>query len=532
MRLTNFVILTVAVLVLYVVLIQYSSKKERFSTDDKIEWELFNTRLQRAIYFRAPHSNVSASERAIVDTNQFYDSVPKGKCASLNTSSRINSTSHSIVEEFSLLYSLNALCLALKFEKKSKNEIYFKIKDSNDWYAYAYLRLLNPLYLEFNANNAPMSSIGYYIKNDNNFVMNSYGMGHYQSESDRTMTGYKNVTLNLLPIQSQNEQVSSVALANPDSDSIESQRLFTYENYGGRTLAKLTFDKNASTVEDTSKYLNIRAYYLDDVPVSSQNVATYLKYTRAIDGKYKVYDKNYLQIKDVKTLQDKFKSISATDIVSVQNVCRFVMKYYGSLERNEYPVFTVTFDLNINDSVISSVKPAPNTNNVIFELFMNNKLGVQKNCQNNYGTLGTFNMNGNILSAALKYSANMKETTLRFCTSRNDSCLFSNPQDVLDIKLPIFEDSSLGTVIVTVTPYAIMVLVSWTSKGNGLQWVFGQKNIQKGNDFEKLFVGPVNQNNALDDILINSSLNFVPQVSKIQLGYVNFAKYIKNNIYI
>jgi hypothetical protein len=529
MRLSNILILITGILVMYVVLIQFSVEKEKFSADDKIEWGIFNKKLQRALYFRAPHSNVSASERAKISTDQFFDSVPKGKCSALNTSSKVDSDSHSIVEEFSLIYSLNALCLALRFHKKTSNTVQFTVKDSNDWYAYAYLRLLNPLYVEFNANNSTMSTIGYSIKNDNTFIINSYGMGHYNVAGGKT--NYNNVRLDLQPIQLPSEQASTAALSK--QDYIEPLRLFTYPNYSQRTLDSLNFGKTFFTAdEDSSKYLNLRAYYIDDVPVSSQNVASYLKYTRASDGKYKVYDKNFLQINDNKALKEKFRSISETDINNVRNMCKFIMKYHGSLERNEHPVFTVSFDLNMTQSTITSLKPTPNTNNMVLELFMNNRLGAQKSCGNNYGTLGTFNMNGNILSAALMYQANMKETVLRFCTSRNGNCLFSNPKDVLDIKLPILENSSLGKVIVTVTPYTIIVLVTWTSKGNGLQWVFAQKKVDSGNDFERLFIGPVNENNYLDDIIINSSLDFVPQVTEMKLGYVNFAKYVKKSIYI
>jgi hypothetical protein len=73
------------------------------------------------------------------------------------------------------------------------------------------------------------------------------------------------------------------------------------------------------------------------------------------------------------------------------------------------------------------------------------------------------------------------------------------------------------------------VFVSWHKPLEGMQWVYSEKTIAPGNDFETLFTKKNLSNNTLADIDITVVPQVINQVNEVKLGYKNFALEFKNN---
>jgi hypothetical protein len=162
---------------------------------------------------------------------------------------------------------------------------------------------------------------------------------------------------------------------------------------------------------------------------------------------------------------------------------------------------------------------------------MKNGIGAQTfSCVDNVDYSKTaFVKNSNIISCALT-TANNDTCSLELTTSRNGcTYTYANVGDILKVELPMVDTSATAKTIVTVTPYKIHVFVSWHKPLKGMQWVYSEKTIAPGNDFETLFTKKNLSNNTLADIDITVVPQVINQVKEVKLGYKNFALELKNN---
>jgi hypothetical protein len=163
---------------------------------------------------------------------------------------------------------------------------------------------------------------------------------------------------------------------------------------------------------------------------------------------------------------------------------------------------------------------------------MKNGIGAQTfACSNNVDySKAAFTKNANIFSCSLTTS-NDDTCSLELTTSRN-GCTYTsrNVGDVMKVSLPMVDTAATAKTYVTVTPYKFHVLICWHKPLTGLQWVYSEKDIAVGNDFETLFTNKTLQSNTLADIDITVASQVINQISEVKLGYKNFALELKNKM--
>jgi hypothetical protein len=505
-----------------------------------LPWTIYNKKFMRQIEFAPPHVPISASFRALPSDEQLSN-VNAGQCLSLNKPAFANDKGLSIVKEQELVYSLRHECLTLPYVRPSTpNNFSIKFRGRNDWNTYVYLILLNPLYVEMSTHSSPASTIAYFLKKPDGFTMNNKGIGPFNAPTfdlktvNLTTVDFLKTTckqfmsspsassfnanipafpeIPLIAVHEANEQST-----NPND--IDDYTLFTYPNYNKRTYTQLSIqDKDV---------LQIRAYYLDDIKPSTQALIRSLNYSQNPTGAYKVFLSNFDNTTDTQIIN----AYPYTYNIGA-NLFRELCKYIYRCHSNSiyFPVFTLSFDLAINKRTFSQ-SFNKNTRYQILEMCMKNGIGAQTfSCVNNVDYSKTaFVKNANIISCALTIASD-DTCSLELTTSRNGcTYTYANVGDILKVSLPMVDTSATAKTIVTVTPYKIHVFVSWHKPLEGMQWVYSEKEIAPGNDFETLFTKKKLSNNTLADIDITVVPQIINQVNEVKLGYKNFALEFKNN---
>jgi len=545
MHFNNTLLVGVLVIVLIVVIIMHfvnSQKKTYTPLIDNLEtyidnqaglpWTIYNKKFMRQIEFAPPHALIPASFRALPSDEQLTN-INAGQCLSLNKPSFANDKGLSILKEQELVYSLRHECLALPYARPSTaNNFSVQFRGRNDWNTYAYLILLNPLYVELSTHSSAASTIAYFLEKPDGFTMNNKGIGPFNAVSLNLLTTCQNLlssfstpsasSLNANTPASPEIPLVAVHEANEQStkpDDIDDYTLFTYPNYNKRTYTQLSIKDN--------DILQIRAYYLDDIKPSTQSLIRSLNYSQNPTGVYKVFLSNFDNTTDAQ-ITNAYPYTYNIGANLFRELCKYIYRCHSN--SIYFPVFTLSFDLAINKRTFSQ-SFNNNTRYQILEMCMKNGIGAQTfSCVNNVDYSKTaFVKNSNIISCALT-TASDDTCSLELTTSRNGcTYTYANVGDILKVSLPMVDTSATAKTIVTVTPYKIHVFVSWHKPLEGLQWVYSEKTIAPGNDFETLFTKKNLSNNTLADIDITVVPQVINQVNEVKLGYKNFALELKNN---
>jgi len=464
-------------------------QRERFvAVEQPQPWTKYNTMFNRALEFKPPNTIALAAHRSITSNPQFHESNPMGKCVTFIRPPNVDPDSQSLVIENDIVYTLKSMCFSFEFAPVSgRNTIGIAIKSPGDWQSLGYLILLNPLFIELNTDGASEPSVAYKINGPTSIRREKQSSTVVKLEL--TQVSYEDMS-----------KMFAYSSKNP-----------TFNNLGLK--AKTRF--------------NIRAYYLDPMPQSSQSMFLSLNYTPDKVGKYMVFNKLFNNVA-VSTLKNSYKSVQYSTHKHLIEFSKYIDMYYKS-NASKYPVFTVTFSMNTFDSirkVISDIKRYTyNTRNVVMllEMYMDNPIGVltQNSTRNiDFGPIGTFVKSGNILNVGMQVQKNGVD--LLFGSSRNGNVF--NENDTVRVNLPSIENSALPTVMVTMSPYSIDVLAFWSETFKSIQWAFSRKSILPGNDFQTLFAAnKTNSKNTIGNVLINTNREFIQGVEQVALGVKNFA---------
>jgi hypothetical protein len=498
-----------------------------------LPWTIYNKKFMRQIEFAPPHAPIPASFRALPSDEQLTN-INVGQCLSLNKPSFANDKGLSILKEQELVYSLRHECLTLPYSRPSSaNNFSVQFRRQNDWNTYAYLILLNPLYVEFSTHSSPASTIAYFLKKPDSFTMNNKGIGPFNAVTldllttcNQLMSSYPAPSATSLSANTTaSPEIPLVAVheANQqslDKNGIDDFTLFTYPDYNKRTYTQLSIQDKES--------LHIRAYYIDDIKPSTQALIRSLNYSQNPTGVYKVFFSNFDNTTDAQII-NAYPYTYNIGANLFRELCKYI--YRCHINSVHFPVFTLSFDLAINKRTFSQ-SFNNKTRYQVLEMCMKNGIGAQTfSCVNNVDySKNAFVKNANIISCALT-TASDDTCSLELTTSRNGcTYTYENVGDILKVALPIVDTSATAKTIVTVTPYKIIVFVSWHKALEGMQWVYSEKDIAPGNDFEALFTRKNLSNNTLADIDITVVPQVINQVSEIKLGYKNFALELKNNM--
>lgn len=451
-------------------------------------WIKYNTMFNRALQFKPPNTVALAAHRSITSNPQFHESNPIGKCVTFIRPPNVDADSQSLVIENDIVYTLKSMCFSFEYAPVSdRNTIGIAIKTPGDWQSLGYLILLNALFIELNTDGASEPSVAYKINTPTSIRRESHNESLVKLEL--TQVSYEDMS-----------KMFAYSSKNP-----------TYNNLGLK--AKERF--------------NIRAYYLDPIPQSSQSMFLSLNYTPDKQGKYMVFNKLFNNLME-STLKNSYNTVQYSSHKQLVEFCKYIDMYYKS-DSSKYPVFTVTFSMNTFDNirkVISDIKRYTyNTSNIVMllEMYMDNPIGVltQTSTRNiDFGPIGTFVKSGNILNVGMQIQNNGVD--LLFGSSRNGNIF--NESDTVRVSLPSLQNSALPTVMVTVSPYSIDVLTFWSETFKSVQWAFSRKSILPGNDFQTLFASnQANAKNTIGNVLINTNREFIQGVEQVALGIKNFA---------
>lgn len=519
MKLTNILIITILVLILYIILIPVCNcsvnrrlgRESYLELEQPLEWKVYNQKFNRKLYFLPPNSKALASFRGIMPQYQNITATPKGFCTSVNTPSSVNSSSQSLVSETSLTYTLTSACIPIKASSLSGDKLNILFEDVYDWMNYAYLIMSDPLYVEFNSTNETQT-IAYYIKpshwldSSKQFVITNNGPNKYTSEPSYIN---KTAQLRLKPVQTAKEPAQYSA-------SEDEASLFSYPS--NKTIDKLTIK--------SSELLNARTFYLQAPCTSSDSSSSVISFIANKDGYYKVFDKSYQQV-DVNNTQSiteflrKFPTTVNSGPKSILGFCKKIGNMFKN--KDDIPVFTISFDLNLEQENVSKNVQVYRQPIAIFEMSMANDIGFVT-CNNNisYKPTSKFYKNGNIVSAALRFMPGSSTTELHVGNTFN-GCLFTEDNTTV-IELPILPTSTSASAIITISPYNVHTLVYWKDpqKQSPLEWIYSERKLANNNSFASIYSEKIDTRNRLEDIEIKTDTTFVPAVSDVQLGFKNF----------
>lgn len=511
--------------------------KEGFSDNQaSLPWTVYNKKFMRELEFTPPHAPIPTSFRALKSSENIKPTINVGQCAHFNKPSFANEEGLSILKERELVYSLKHECLSLPYARPSTtNNFSVSFRNLQDWKTYAYLILLNPLYVELSSAASSTSTIAYFLKKPDGFTMSNKGIGPFNAvqltddlmgtcrrlmSSQLTQDAISinprtppSAEIPLVPVHEANEQSTS-------PNDVDQFTLFTYSDYSKRTYNQLPIKEK--------EFIGIRAYYLDEITPSTQALIRALNYSQNPTGVYKVFLANYDNTTDAQLME----AYPYTYNIGT-NLLREFCKYIYRCHTNSiyFPVFTITFDLAINKRTFAQ-SFTNNTRYQILEMCMKNGIGAQTfACSNNVDySKAAFTKNANIFSCSLTTSSD-DTCSLELTTSRN-GCTYTsrNVGDVLKVSLPMVDTAATAKTYVTVTPYKFHVLICWHKPLEGQQWVYSEKDIAEGNDFETLFTQKSSQSNTLADIDITVAPQVINQVNEVKLGYKNFALELKNKM--
>lgn len=392
-------------------------------------------------------------------------------------------SNYSIVVENSLFYKLDSICLAFSYLsyrfENSRLFIKFSLGSKNDLGNLLYLLLLNPLFMEFNVD-ANTSSIAYVPSSFNNIYYRTQYMGN-------------SLELMFDPI-------------NPGCDD-----LFKYEN------------KTAVTSKQMMKspmIINMKAYYLDDVPTSLQASGLILPLKYNTSGSQTLFDTNYVNFYNNKDLQSQYNFMNNISLM------------YANFT---YPVFTLRFRLKIQKDLVT-----PNTTTMLLKIYMDNSYGTYdytSDCASVKDNIG--GMNNNICSIAIT-DAGTGEYKIVFFHGKmkNDNtfaCDVLNPANAM-IFFP-YEDANKNIdIIYTFSPLENIVYAKWENSCQYRKITLCNPAVDtckasKPVPNSLLSTMFTNQNRPrLANILMKYDTNFVKDTKTFELGYTNILKeYISNN---
>lgn len=512
-----------------------SIKEGYVDNQASLPWTIYNKKFMRQLEFAPPHLPIPASFRALKSTENIKPNINAGQCTPFNKPSFANEEGLSILKERELVYFLKHECLSLPYARPSTtNNFSVSFRNLQDWNTYAYLILLNPLYIELSSPASPTSTIAYFLKKPDGFTISNKGIGPFnavQLTNDMMATCKRFMSTLLTPDASPissttpSAEIPLIAIheANEQStasNNVDQFTLFTYPEYSKRTYNQLSIKEK--------DFMGIRAYYLDEIKPSTQSLIRALNYSQNPTGVYKVFLANYDN-----TTDDQLNQSYPYTYNIGSNLLREFCKYIYRCHTNSiyFPVFTITFDIAINKRTFAQTF-TNNTRYQVLEMCMKNGIGAQTfACINNVDySKAAFTKNANIFSCSLTLS-NDDTCSLELTTSRN-GCTYTsrNVGDVLKVSLPMVDTAAIAKTYVTVTPYKMHVLVCWHKPLEGLQWVYSEKDIAEGNDFETLFTKKNLTSNTLADIDITVASQVINHVSELKLGYKNFALELKNKM--
>lgn len=520
MKTCNVLIVFVVILIVYAILVPVTTAYYRTNVVERFVEEplplvAYNQLSKRNLYFLPPHTSVNANERAFIEKDLILDE--ESNCKNMTFPTNVNNEAQSIIAEQDIIYRLASLCMSLKGNGKTQSDfIPVVFQDANDWRKFAYLKLLDPLFVELNRDRSLESTVALYIKEKKGFTICSEGLNDFANVS--ISHGSKQVFKDAKLMY---QQIDGDLFRYPTTSTKGTKDI----------MSKFNFGKKPSD-------FHVRAYFLKP-HISSQSMGVKIIYdTKKSNTPSALYSRQYQMTKSpASTIPDSDNN------KPMKLLSKMIENYYYSIDRTSgkdiLPTFTIKFNMNlqIKESDIEADKK-----HVALEMCMDNSFGLVRTCPNatlSYSA-GSFSGNGNIITMTYSVSDGDKQSKdpstkrlrISLGTSRN-GCLFGD-NDFVDVSLPYYIDHNINAVgLFTISPMSIDFFLYWSPPAawqavnltSKLQWVFSQKPLEKGNDFYKLFNSKTDTPNmTLGSIVINSNPSVVPQVQYAQLGRINFAK--------
>jgi hypothetical protein len=495
-------------LIILISIISTLSKKtrrsiEKFITQDE-EQPLKSINLcgRNIVFPYFSRNNFTASQRSLTDNNM-TKTFPDGKCT-INTTNGIVDESHSIVHENSLFYNLKNSCLGLRMttydikENGKKVNITFAANTSVDINNLATLILLNPLYVEFSINTERTSS-AYRISND------------LLQPNDKSwvFSNQNNIKEYTIPFES---------VSNLDRGSCD--KPFNYKEYSPKQTLLGNSDLNNIKLYENN-VLSIKAFYLDKMPTSFQNIGRSLNLKYNKEGSINIFEKDYQ-----KYYQDSY----STQLYEFMNTIALMYTNYV------YPILTFNFTINVTNVNKQSLA---NNNLLICKVYMNNNIGKYQYCSSLTDELKGA-LNNNIFSAIIS-GVDDNYYQMSIIIGANNQCNLTGRNN-LSFRLPYLTDNNNIDITATISPNEKIVLAKWSNinSGNiGKQFVFAKKNecvlntsydvcIKNKQDsvvsnslYDLFTKNTGNSRNPLENIVMNYSTVYVKDIKSCTIGYTN-----------
>ena len=457
--------------------------KEHFATEE-VPLKSINLRGRNIVFPYFERNNLTASQRALADTTLVKTS-PQGICR-LDYTNGATTESHNIVHENSLFYTLKHSCLALRMNKYELDKAgYLALYFENNANNLANLLLLNPLYVEFVIDSA-RTTAGYRMEPTLQF---------YNKQLAKT------VKLVFIPVINNNVGACD--------------KSFNYRDYSPAQTMITQTDLN-KVLNNNGGILNLKAFYLDKMATSFQNIGRALTPRYNPKGTIKLFEKDF---------QKYYQNTYATQIYEFMN--NFSMLYINSIS----PVFT--FDLTLTISPEQRQKQI-GKKYIIAKTFMDQKTEkyTYPFCAD-YEDLTNSRNIANILGLAIEGKDANNFNLIAF-TSYARNCM----GDKQVIKLPYV--SSSYNINITVTPNEKLITVMWkdgmdkhvyfikasNAKASAAYDICTQskEQMQITNDLGALF----NRKEEIADVLFNYDPIYIKEFKSFTLGYVNLLEHYIN----
>ena len=495
------------------------------------------------------------SSSSLASSRATYSSIgttdPLGVCVNSGSNTKIDS-SFAIVTEHSIYYTLQKLCLGLRFMNgnvDSTGNVYitFTHDSVSDMNNISLLMMLNPLFVEFSPTSTKSTKaymVSYHTVNAAfSAVQNSFDNTGNFSYSPMYSSSFVPTAQN----SSGNDNDFDMSYASHVS-VVNSQKTLTLKfvpmsntscdtpfNYSGQSQLQQS-DMDAMM---TSGVVNLSAFYIDQIDTSYQKPS--LSMSLPYDLSQNQLSKTYVFWSDYENDTSSRRSTQLTDSQKkFMNNIRIMFANYIS------PVFTVTFDINITKALFAQSNGGPVT---FMTMYVDNGLNEFQTCAWNNISGGKNNCNVFSITAA-QYPSSQNFYYLFVTTSTTVSnqygCSGSNSSvDTLNVQVPFNSLNQNTRLVLTVTPaekilYAECFSTATSSKKILLSrskncpvsqqsYDICQDNAGTGpisnvaNDFATIFTQKNRQvGSQLNDIVLSYNKTVVTQTESILLGYQNF----------
>jgi hypothetical protein len=458
---------------------------EKF-TELPLQLSRYNRLSGRDLSFKPPHSQSLASQRSETEKTLSFDT--SANCTTLSIPKTLNNEAQSLMSENDILYKFTSSCFSFKAKELRGNNLHLSLNNTQDWFKYVFMILLNPVMLEINKDNFTTTSFAYYPSNRTPKPITNRGHGDFAEKT----TSYEDSILNL--------------------------KLLT-----GGSLFNYRMNKNFTDISEmkiNDNDVNVKVFYVRPHD-TTQSVGTAMKYSDTPkSGRYQVTRLAYDVIGENDSTRPMIMFSKTID------------KYFNENTRNKFPTFTTTFKLKNSNTSTQSVT---GQTKVIFEMYMNNMFGMNSSCNTNLMYPPSFAKNGNIFSIAIQYTDNPNLINLIMGTSVG-GCLFQG--NTIKLTIPYFNKNSTdATCTLTFSPYTIDFLGYWVNpmndKKENIEFIYHQNVTKNENDFTSLFIGPFKSNLIkFNDIFINTDTSFITHISEVQLGQKNLAEILYKAIHL